>query len=105
MKVTTTYALARPDRLRLDTYAQLTGVHPELVGRLVSLGLLEATRDAGGALWFDTGELRAMARIQRLRSGLNLNYAALGLVVDLLDRIAQLERSHRQHQAGEHRWT
>ena len=32
-----------------------------------------------------------MARIQRLRSGLGLNYAALGLVLDLLDRIAELE--------------
>ena len=28
-----------------------------------------------------------IARIQRLRAGLALNYAALGLVLDLLDRI------------------
>ena len=32
-----------------------------------------------------------VARIQRLRAGLGLNYAALGLVLDLLDRIAELE--------------
>jgi chaperone modulatory protein CbpM len=105
MKVRTTYALTRPNRLGLDTYARLTGVHPELINRLVALGLLEATRDAGGGLWFDTTEVRAMSRIQRLHHGLNLNYAALGLVIDLLDRIAQLERVHRQHQAGEERWT
>ncbi|MCW2761250.1 MAG: MerR family transcriptional regulator [Marmoricola sp.] len=108
MKVTKTYALARPNRLRLDIYARLTGVHPELIRRLVALGLLETTRDAGGGLWFDTTEVRAMARIQRLHNGLNLNYAALGLVIDLLDRIEQLERlerHHRQHQAGEDRWT
>jgi chaperone modulatory protein CbpM len=105
MKVTTTYALTRPNRLGLDTYARLTGVHPELIRRLVTLGLLETTRDAGGGLWFDTTEVRAMARIQRLHNGLNLNYAALGLVIDLLDRIEQLERMHRQHQSGEDRWT
>jgi chaperone modulatory protein CbpM len=108
MKVTSTYALARPNRLGLDTYARLTGVHPELIRRLVALGLLEANRDAGGRLWFDTTEVRAMARIQRLHNGLNLNYAALGLVIDLLDRIEQLERlerHHRHHQAGEDRWT
>ena len=105
MKVTNTYALTRPDRLGLDTYARLTGVHPELIRRLVALGLLETTRDAGGGLWFDTTEVRAMARIQRLHNGLNLNYAALGLVIDLLDRIEQLERMHRQHQSGEDRWT
>jgi hypothetical protein len=71
----------------------------------VALGLLESTRDAAGGLWFETTQVRAMARIQRLRNGLLLNYAALGVVIDLLDRIAQLERVHRQHQAGDDRWT
>jgi chaperone modulatory protein CbpM len=108
MKVTNSYALARPDRLGLDTYARLTGVHPELVRRLVALGLLETTPDARDGPWFDAAEVRAMARIQRLHHGLNLNYAALGVVIDLLDRIEQLERlecRHRHHQAGEDRWT
>ena len=67
----------------------VTGVHPELVRRLVALGLLDVTRDAQGRLWFDPSQVTAMARIQRLRTGLNLNYAALGLVVELLDRIAR----------------
>jgi DNA-binding transcriptional MerR regulator len=104
MKVRASYALTRPTRLGLDTYARLTGVHPELIRRLVALGLLEPTRDAGGGLWFDATEVRAMARIQRLHHGLNLDYAALGLVIELLDRIAQLERMHR-HQRGDQRWT
>ena len=37
----------------------------------------------------------AMARVQRLRAGFGLNYAALGLVIDLLDRIAALEAAAR----------
>jgi len=104
MKVRASYALTRPTRLGLDTYARLTGVHPELIRRLVALGLLEPTRDAAGGLWFDATDVRAMARIQRLHNGLNLDYAALGLVIELLDRIARLERMHR-HQRGDHRWT
>ena len=32
-----------------------------------------------------------MARVQRLRAGFALNYAAIGLVTDLLDRITVLE--------------
>ena len=56
--------------------------------RFVALGLLEATRDAAGELWFAPTQLAAVARLQRLRAGFALNYAALGLVVDLLDRIA-----------------
>lgn len=59
----------------------------DLVRRWVSLGLLEPTRDATGQLWFAAPQLRAVARIQRLRAGLSVNYAALGLVMDLLDRI------------------
>jgi len=43
--------------------------------------------------------LAPSARLQRLRSGLGLNYAALGLVVDLLDRVATLEAALRQRSA------
>ena len=90
------FPLARPHRLSLDSYAQVTGVHPDLVRRLVALGLLEVTRDAQGRLWFDPSQVREMARIQRLRMSLNLGYCAIGLVVELLDRIAELERAQRR---------
>ena len=83
-------------QLSLDSYAQVTGVHPELVRRLVALGLLEVTRDAQGRLWFDPSQVREMARIQRLRMSLNLGYSAIGLVVELLDRIAELEKTQRR---------
>lgn len=89
------YALVRPRRLDLEAFARATGTHPDLVRRLVALGLLDAQRDAAGALWFPPAQLYAMARIQRLRAGFALNYAALGLVVDLLDRIAELEAAQR----------
>jgi hypothetical protein len=47
-----------------------------------------------------------MARIQRLHQELNLNYASLGLIIDLLDRIARLERLQRHSGArGGDRWT
>lgn len=90
------YALARPYRLSLDSYARITGVHPDLVRRLTALGLLELSRDAEGGLWFEPSQVPAMARIQRLHRELNLSYASLGLIIDLLDRIAQLERLQRR---------
>ncbi|MFD2353762.1 DnaJ C-terminal domain-containing protein [Nonomuraea ferruginea] len=46
------YALVRPARLDLDSYARVTGLHPEIVRRLVTLGLLEPDRDARGELCF-----------------------------------------------------
>ena len=89
------YPLAQASRLSLDSFARSAGLHPELVRRLVTLGLLEATHDAAGELWFARAELATVSRIQRLRAGLSLNYAAIGLVLDLLDRIDVLERALR----------
>ena len=96
MTIERRYALARPFRLSLDNYARLTVVHPNLVRRLTALGLLEMTRDAEGGLWFEPSQIAVMAKIQRLHRELNLSYASLGLIIDLLDRIAQLERLQRR---------
>ncbi|MEU8251930.1 chaperone modulator CbpM [Nonomuraea sp. NPDC048916] len=90
-----TYALVRPIRLDLDSYARATGLHPEAVRRLVVLGLLEPVSDARGELCFSPSQVAAAARIQRLHDGLSINYAAIGLVIDLLDRIEKLEATLR----------
>ena len=88
---------ARPslEGLSAEEFAVLSGLHPDLIRRLVALGLIEAYRDAAGRLWFSRSELAAVARMQRLRAGFALNYAAVGLVADLLDRIAVLEAALR----------
>ena len=94
-----TYPLARRSRahlLDLDTFAARARLHPELVRRLVALGLLEAQRDAADRLWLAPADLATVARIQRLRAGFSLNYAAVGLVLDLLDRIEALEAALRR---------
>jgi chaperone modulatory protein CbpM len=94
------YALARPARLDLEAFARATATHPDLIRRLVALGLVEADRDAAGRLWFPPGQLAVVARIQRLRAGFALNYAAVGLVIDLLDRITELEAALRSVDPG-----
>jgi chaperone modulatory protein CbpM len=85
------YPLARPLLLSVEQFGDRSGLHPDLVRRFVALGLLQAERDAAGRLRLRPDQLAAVARIQRLRAGLSLNYAAVGLVVDLLDRITELE--------------
>jgi chaperone modulatory protein CbpM len=91
------YALVRTTRLlSLEGFARATGVHPDLIRRLVTLGVLDAARDQAGELWFTPDQVAAMARVQRLRAGLALNYAAVGLVNDLLERIAVLEGALRR---------
>ena len=87
-------------RLNLGAFARESGTHPELIRRFVALGLLEAHQDSTGELWFSRTELAALGRVQRLRAVLALNYAAIGLVTDLLDRIATLETALRGARAG-----
>jgi hypothetical protein len=103
-----TAALARPYRLDLESFSRVAGLHPDLVVRLARLGLLDATRGSNGELFFAAPQVHRAARIQRLRAGLTVNYAALGLVMDLLDRIDVLEAAVRRSnpQGGSNRrWT
>jgi chaperone modulatory protein CbpM len=78
-----------------EHFARRCGVHPDLVRRFVALGLVRAEHGEDGALWFSPSEVASVARLQRLRTMLPMNYAALGLVVELLDRITELETALR----------
>jgi chaperone modulatory protein CbpM len=110
-----TYPLTRPARatssavapLDLGTFARITGLHPELVRRFVELGLLDAGSDPTGELSFTLEQVRIAARVGRLRAGFALNYAAIDLVMALLDRIEELEsaRSRRPRHRGGPPWT
>jgi pimeloyl-ACP methyl ester carboxylesterase len=99
----TDYPLARrpadTDRLDLESFARAASLHPDLVRRFVALGLLESTVDPLGRLTFPPRQVAVVARVQRLRAGLSLNYAALGLVLDLLDRVTELEAALRRNPA------
>jgi DNA-binding transcriptional MerR regulator len=79
--------------LDADAFAAASGLHPDLLDRFVALGLLAPGTDEAGHLWFQPGDVATVARIQRLRAGFGLNYAAIGLVLDLLDRLDARGRS------------
>jgi chaperone modulatory protein CbpM len=79
----------------LEEFADAAGLHPQLVRRLVTLGLLTAHTDGAGGYRLPATELARVARIQRLRAGLGLNYTAVAVVLDLLARIEELEAALR----------
>ncbi|WP_327679994.1 chaperone modulator CbpM [Streptomyces sp. NBC_00467] len=97
------YAMVPVRRLSLDDVARRSGLHPELLRRFVALGLVNAVRGADGRLLFDRTAPATLARIQRLRAGLPLNYASIGLVLDLLDRITELEDALRRSNTSSRR--
>jgi len=97
------YVLARRPGMQLDDFAKRCALHPDMVRRLVALGLLACQQDARGDLRFEPSALVTVGRIQRLRTGLGLNYAAIGLVLDLLDHIEELESAARRRRTSP--WT
>lgn len=91
MTVTTICGRPQSADPALEALAHEAGIHPELVRRLVALGLLDPgpfPRDAAPRI----------ARVVRLRRDLGLNYAGALLACRLLDRIERLERQLRGYE-------
>ena len=86
-------------RLDLDAFSAAAQLHPDHVRRLVALGLIDADVDTAGHYRLAPSELARVARIERLRRDLGVTYAATGVVLDLLDRIEELEGMLRARRA------
>ncbi|MEZ5238357.1 MAG: chaperone modulator CbpM [Microthrixaceae bacterium] len=93
-------ALVAAERIEFESFARVCDIHPELLARLVDLGLVRVESDEQGRLWVARHEVRAVARVRRLRSGLGLNYSAIAVVADLIDRIDALESTLRWYRAN-----
>jgi chaperone modulatory protein CbpM len=85
----TTLVPSSTQPIEVRVLAREAGVHPDLVRRLVALGLLEPyPRDAAARV----------ARAARLRRDLGLNWAGAVLACELLARIDELERRLRRYE-------
>lgn len=62
-----------------------------VVRRLCAIGLIEPLPSAGGRL-FDQSAVVRVRKALRLKRDLGLNFDAVALVMELLDRIDELER-------------
>ncbi|ABD12146.1 hypothetical protein ThrDRAFT_03886 [Frankia casuarinae] len=88
------------DLLGLDSFCLLTRLGPDIVRRLVALGLLDVRVDRAGQWWLPIRAVGRAVRIERLRRDLGITYAATGVVLDLRDRIDELEQRGRGHRDG-----
>jgi chaperone modulatory protein CbpM len=81
--------------VELTVLARMAGVQTVHVRRYMEFGLLEPKKPRPTApappARFDPTSAARVARAERLRRDLNLNYAGAVLVVELLDRISELE--------------
>ena len=100
MKTTRGFIIAQRDRtvlLSLEEVATRSRLHPDLLQRFVTLGLIDPVE--GATDLFRPEVIFRLQQILRLRRDLGINYNAAGLVLELLDRIERLEAELRHYQA------
>ena len=84
-------------RYTLTEVAYRAGLHPELIDRFIRLGLIEfSDRTDDGELLFDSEVIPLIRRILRLRNELGVNYAGVGVILELMSRLDALEARIRE---------
>jgi len=78
--------------LSLQDLAAATGLHPELVERYVDLGLFEPSEEIDGVMLFGVETVPRLFTIQRLRREIGIGLPGIAIVLDLADKIRQLQR-------------
>jgi chaperone modulatory protein CbpM len=78
--------------VELVLIARQAAVRVTIVRRYLEFGLFDACSGTSQAPLFDPGCAGRVAKAERLRRDLGLNYAGAVLVCELLDRISELER-------------
>ena len=82
---------ASKNLLSAEELARLAHLHPEMVDRLIEWDLIDPVEREPQLLFPETAVPRIW-RIMRLRRDLGVNWAGIGVVLDLLDKIDRLER-------------
>jgi chaperone modulatory protein CbpM len=77
--------------LTIHELSRLCECHPSVARRLFLIGLIEPLT-AGDTPLFDRSAVVRARKALRLKQDLRLNFDAMALVMDLLDRIDDLER-------------
>jgi hypothetical protein len=83
-----------PRLVGIEVLARDSGLHPEVVSRLLRLGLLETAGDSQ----FAPDAAARLAQAARMRRDLGLSYGAAVLACELLARIDELEARLRRYE-------
>jgi len=78
--------------LTLEAAAARAGLHPVLVERFVEFGLVEPIERTGAEIRLDAACLPRLVAISRLRTDLGVNLHGVAVILDLVDRLAALQR-------------
>ena len=77
--------------LTLDALASCTHIHPQIVEQFIEVGLIEPVERVGPAPLFDVSVVPRLRIIERLRCDLGINLAGIAVILDIVDRLRELE--------------
>jgi MerR family transcriptional regulator/heat shock protein HspR len=78
--------------ISMEELLEITGITRGLLNYFLELGLIQPAESKMGILWFDIGAVPRIRMIQRLRSDIGINLPGISIILDLQDRIQQLQR-------------
>jgi DNA-binding transcriptional MerR regulator len=79
-------------RLNLHDLADAAGVHPELVEQFIEYGLLEPMASEAPDPLFAISAIERLRRIMRLRRDLGVNLPGVAVILDMRERMEQLQK-------------
>ena len=80
-----------PREMTLDALASCTHIHPQIVEQFIEVGLIEPVERVGPAPLFDVSVVPRLRIIERLRCDLGINLAGIAVILDIVDRLRELE--------------
>jgi hypothetical protein len=87
--------------LNVNEISRFVGVRPVLIRKLFKLGLINPQRETPDLL-FEGTVISRIDKILRLNNDLGVNFLGCGLVLDLLDKIENLEKKLLYYEMKHH---
>ncbi|HEX8652827.1 MAG TPA: chaperone modulator CbpM [Pyrinomonadaceae bacterium] len=78
--------------LTVEMVADAVGARPLLLERLIRRGLLDTINEESGVPLLPARSIIRLRRMRRLRRDLGVNFAGASIILDLVERIDQLNR-------------
>ncbi len=82
--------------MALEEFVELTGISPEHLEEILSLGWIDARTSASSALMFKDRDIYRVRKLERICGDFELPVIGGTIIVDLLERIDRLELMLRQ---------
>jgi len=87
--------------LTFDVVCDTLGARRSLVARLVQQGLLETIPNDAGEALLPRSAIVQLRRMQRLRRDLGVNFTGAAIIIDLVQRIRDLNREMAERRFNE----